>query len=105
MLQGFGLVRTKQDPTVGIFFVRLGGITIKVPFRLRVLPRLGNPPLPSKQDRYEMPQVEFRPHDLQETNLRVLVALPKHEVAETLHPGRTNEHVEGWVVFGEHMLR
>ena len=105
MLHGLGLVRTKQDPAVSIFFVGLGSITIEVPFRLGVLPRLGDPPLPSQQDRDEMPQVEFRPHDIQETNLRALVALPEHEVAETLHPGRTNEHVEGWVVFGEHMLR
>ena len=48
MLHGFGLVRTKQNPAVGIFFMRLGSITIEVPFRLRVLPRLGDPPLPSQ---------------------------------------------------------
>jgi hypothetical protein len=51
-------------------------------------------PLPLEQDGQEVPEVELGPETLEEEDLCVLVALPEHEIAQSLHTTRANEHVK-----------
>ena len=49
------------------------------------------PPLPLPQDGQEGPQIELGPEDVEEGDLGLLVALPEHEVAETMDVGGADE--------------
>lgn len=45
-----------------------------------------------------MPQVKLGPETLEEKHLGILVALPQHKVAQSLHPTSPHKDVERWAV-------
>ena len=51
-------------------------------------------PLPLEEDGDEVPEVELGPVAAEEEDVRVLVALPQHEVAEPRDPARADEDVQ-----------
>lgn len=62
-------------------------------------------PLPLDQDGQEVPQIELWPHALEEVDLGVLMALPQHEVAQSLNTACPNKHVQRRVSSGIHVVR
>ena len=71
------------------------------PFIAQSLP---SPPLPLYQHRQKCPEVEFRPQALEEDNLRVAVALPEHEVAQSLHTRRPHQEIQAREPGREHVV-
>lgn len=61
-------------------------------------------PLPFKHDPYKMLQVEIRPQAVNKEDLRVVIALPEHKVAEPLNAASSNEELERWIGSRVHVL-
>jgi len=92
-----------QDHVVHVFLTRLGAVTGKVALGVWVLSRLGNASLPAKQHGHEVPEVELRPHHIEEDNLGVLVALPKHKVTQPFDARGSDEDVQRRSALGQHV--
>lgn len=61
-------------------------------------------PLPFYENRKEIPQVEIRPETLEEKDLGVLVALPEHKIAESLHAASSYEEIQWWALSSVHVV-
>lgn len=62
--------------------------------------RLLLPPLPLQQNPYEVLEIKIWPQTLAEENVRVLVALPEHKVAESLNAACPDKEVQRRVIGG-----
>lgn len=61
-------------------------------------------PGPVDEDGEEVPDIEFRPQDVDKLDGRMLVALPQHEVAQPPHAARADEDIEGRAALREEVL-
>jgi len=76
---------------------------IHVFFILGCIAHFPDAPLPLPQDGQETPQVKVRPQYIEKDDLRVLMALPEHEVGETTYAAGADEEVDRWVGGGVHV--